>query len=89
MILQKVREIAPGIVQNPGINSGRPVIEGTRIFVDLILGYLEVGMSSEEIKDEFDLTSEQLASVQRLSAEKRQYIQGYADALENNSIKQS
>ena len=25
MVLQKIREIAPGIVQNPGINSGRPI----------------------------------------------------------------
>ncbi|HCI79955.1 MAG TPA: hypothetical protein DHW02_09700 [Ktedonobacter sp.] len=56
MVLQKIREIAPGIVQNPGINSGRPVIEGTRVFVDLIIGHLQGGMSVIEIAQEYDLT---------------------------------
>lgn len=87
MVLQKIREIAPGIVQNPGINSGRPVIEGTRIFVDLILGYLEGGMTVEEISQEYDLTYNQIDAVKNLNAEQRQYIQGYADALENSSVR--
>lgn len=87
MVLQKIREIAPGIVQNPGINSGRPVIEGTRIFVDLILGYLEGGMTVEEVSQEYDLTYNQIDAVKNLNAEQRQYIQGYADALENSSVR--
>ena len=87
MVLQKIREIAPGIVQNPGINSGRPVIEGTRVFVDLILGHLEGGMSVEEIAQEYDLTYKQVEAVRRLNAEQVQYIQRYADALENSSVK--
>ncbi len=87
MVLQKIREIAPGIVQNPGINSGRPVIEGTRVFVDLILGHLEGGMSVEEIAQEYDLTYNQVETVRRLNAEQVQYIYGYADALENSSVK--
>lgn len=87
MVLQKIRELAPGIVQNPGINSGRPIIEGTRVFVDLILGHLEGGMSVEEIAQEYDLTYNQVEAVRRLNAEQVQYIQGYADALENSSVK--
>jgi len=44
MALQGIRRIAPGIVQDPAINSGRPIIEGTRVFVDRIIGHLENGM---------------------------------------------
>jgi uncharacterized protein (DUF433 family) len=30
MALQEIRRISTGIVQDPSINSGRPIIEGTR-----------------------------------------------------------
>ena len=60
MALQGIRRIAPGIVQDPAINSGRPIIEGTRVFVDRIIGHLENGMSIGEICHEYDLTPEQV-----------------------------
>jgi uncharacterized protein (DUF433 family) len=83
MALQGIRRIAPGIVQDPAINSGRPVIDGTRVFVDRIIGHLEYGMSIVEICHEYDLTQEQVMAVKQLSQEQVQYIKGYADALEN------
>ncbi len=83
MALQGIRRIAPGIVQDPSINSGRPIIEGTRVFVDRIIGHLEYGMSSAEICQEYDLTPEQVQAVKQLSPEQVQYVKGYADALEN------
>ena len=83
MALQGIRRIAPGIVQNPAINSGRPIIEGTRVFVDRIIGHLENGMSVTEVCQEYDLTPAQVKAVQQLNAEQVQYIKGYADALEN------
>ena len=49
MALQGIRRISAGIVQDPVINSGRPIIEGTRVFVDRIIGHLESGMSMAEI----------------------------------------
>ena len=82
MALQGIRSIAPGIVQDPAINSGRPIIEGTRVFVDRIIGHLERGMSSGEISNEYELTPEQVMAVKQLSQEQVQYIKGYADALE-------
>ena len=72
MALQGIRRIAPGIVQDPVINNRRPIIEGTHMFVDRIIGHLEHGMTSGEICHEYELTPEQV-----------QYIKGYADALEN------
>jgi uncharacterized protein (DUF433 family) len=79
MALQGIRKIAPGIVQDPTINNGRPLIEGTRVFVDRILGHLENGMSIAEICHEYDLTPEQVQAVKRLSPEQVQYVKGYAD----------
>ena len=83
MALQGIRRIAPGIVQDPTINSGRPLIEGTRVFVDRIIGHLEPGKSMADICHEYDLTPEQVQAVKQLSPEQVQYVKGYADALEN------
>lgn len=83
MVLQGVRRISIGIVQDPSINSGRPIIEGTRVFVDRIIGHLENGMSIVEICHEYDLTPGQVQTVKQLSSEQVQYVKGYADALEN------
>ena len=83
MALQGRRRIAHGIVQDPAMNSGRPIIEETRVFVDRIVGHLEHGMSSEEICQEYELTPEQVLAVKHLSQEQVQSIKGYADALEN------
>ena len=41
----------PYIISNSGIAGGRPVIEGTRITVNCIVGYYQLGMSIDEILD--------------------------------------
>ena len=87
MALQEIRRISAGIVQDPTINSGRPIIEGTRVFVDRIIGHLENGMSTSEICYEYDLTPEQVIAVKQLSLEQIQYVKGYADALENVAMR--
>ncbi len=86
MTLQRIRKIAPGIVQDPTINSGRPIIEGTRIFVDRIIGHLESGMSIEEISQEYDLQPSLVEKVKRLIPEQVQYIEGYTDVLEVENV---
>jgi uncharacterized protein (DUF433 family) len=83
MALQNVQEIFQGIMQDPEINSGRPIIKNTRVFVDLIIGHLENGMSTREIREEYGLTEEQVRAVRNLNQGQVQYIKGYADALEN------
>src|SRR6266566_7278063 len=74
MALQGIRRISAGIVQDPVINSGRPIIEGTRVFVDRIIGHLESGMSMAEICQEYDLTAEQVKAVKQLSPEQVQHV---------------
>jgi uncharacterized protein (DUF433 family) len=66
MALQGIRRIAPWIVQDSAINTGRPIIEGTRVFVDRIIGHLEHAMSSREICHQYELTPEQVMAVKQL-----------------------
>lgn len=48
-------ELYPGIVSDPGILNGKPVIKGTRVPVALILGKLAGGMSMDEVIYEYYL----------------------------------
>lgn len=49
-------EISPGIEVDERVRFGKPVIKGTRVPVDLILGKLAGGMTYEEVMAEFDIT---------------------------------
>lgn len=51
-------EIAPRIEVDEKVRFGKPVIKGTRVPVDLILGKLAGGMTYEEVMTEYDLTKE-------------------------------
>jgi len=44
------------IIIDPEVRHGKPVIEGTRVSVDVILGALASGMSVEEVAEEYDIT---------------------------------
>ena len=48
--------LAPRIVADPSVRFGRPVIEGTRVPVDLVLAKLGSGMTPDELAQEYDLT---------------------------------
>jgi len=51
------------IVSTPEVLRGKPRLNGTRIPVALILGYLAAGKTSEEIIEDFpDLENEQIAA---------------------------
>jgi len=53
-----MKEIAPGIIVDDKIRFGKPVIKGTRVPVDVVLGKLAGGMSIEEVMKEYGLTRE-------------------------------
>ena len=51
------------IVSTPDVLRGKPRLKGTRIPVSLILGYLAMGSTIEEIREEFpDLAKEQIVA---------------------------
>jgi uncharacterized protein (DUF433 family) len=61
------------ITINPNIRFGRPCISGTRISVYDVLGWLSIGMSHEEIIEDFpELTNEQILACLQYAAAKGQ-----------------
>jgi len=56
-------EIAKNICVDKKIKNGKPVIKGTRVPVDLVLGKLAGGMTYEEVMKEYDLTRQDILSV--------------------------
>ncbi|RJQ26925.1 MAG: DUF433 domain-containing protein [Peptococcaceae bacterium] len=64
-----MKEIAPRIVIDKNIRFGRPVIKGTRIPVDIILGKLSGGMSFEELIEEYELSREDILAALRYAAQ--------------------
>lgn len=54
----------PYIVRVQGVCGGRPIIEGTRLSVKLIVGWVKQGMTPEEIIDQYpQLSASQIADV--------------------------
>ena len=53
-------DIAPRITIDEKVRFGKPVIKGTRVPVDLIIGKLAGGMTYEEVMSEYDLTREDI-----------------------------
>ena len=54
---------------NPEICGGKPVIKGTRIPVKIILELLANGWTIEDIKEEYDLTAEQIKDAIRFASQ--------------------
>ena len=54
---------------NPKIMHGKPVIKGTRVPVDVILGSLTSGMTYEEIEEEYNVKREDIIAAIRYAAE--------------------
>jgi uncharacterized protein (DUF433 family) len=62
-------EIFPGIVVDEKIRFGKPVIKGTRVDVDLVIGQLAGGMSFEGIEEEYGLTHTQILTALKYAAD--------------------
>lgn len=61
-------EIAPGIVADPNIKGGKPVIKGTRVPVDVVLAKLASGASNEQVQDEYGLSAADIRAALRYAA---------------------
>lgn len=62
-------EIAPRIVVDEAVRFGRPVIQGTRVPVDLVIGKLAGGMSNKEVAEEYGLTKEDVLAALSYAAQ--------------------
>lgn len=63
-----VVEIAPHIVVDAAVRFGTPVIQGTRVPVELVLAKLAAGMTTQEVADEYALTAEDIQACLRYAA---------------------
>lgn len=53
-------QLAPRIVADPNVRFGKPVIEGTRVPVSLVIAKLGGGMTMDEVAAEYDLNLEDI-----------------------------
>jgi uncharacterized protein (DUF433 family) len=56
--MKAMREIAPRITIDEGVAFGKPVIQGTRVPVALLVGKLAGGMSIPDISREYEVDTE-------------------------------
>ena len=56
-------EIAPRITVDEKVRFGRPVVKGTRVPVDLVLGKLAGGMEAKEVMEEYGICREDVLAV--------------------------
>lgn len=54
------RKVFEQITVDPKVRFGKPVLAGTRIPVDLVVGKIAAGMNTEEVMGEYDLTKKQV-----------------------------
>lgn len=63
-------ELYPGVISDPEILGGKPVITGTRVPVALVLGKLAGGMSVEEVIYEYYLSNEAIRAALGYAAQR-------------------
>lgn len=62
-------KIAPNITANAKVRFGKPVIEGTRVPVNLVVGKIAGGMAVDDVGKEYDLTHAQVLAALRYAAD--------------------
>lgn len=63
-----MQQIFRHITVDPAVRFGKPVIAGTRIQVDLMVGKIADGMTAEMVAQEYDLTREQVRAALQYAA---------------------
>ena len=56
------------IVVKPDVRFGKPIIAGTRVPVDLVVGKIAGGMTTDAVMREYDLTREQVQAALKYAA---------------------
>jgi uncharacterized protein (DUF433 family) len=65
-----MQEIFPGITADAATRFGKPVIKGTRVPIDLLVGKVGGGMSIEAVAEEYDVTPEDVLTALRYAAQR-------------------
>jgi uncharacterized protein (DUF433 family) len=62
------QEIVPGVVSDPEIMGGRPILKGHRITVSQLLAQFAGGMTLQEIQEDYELTDEEIRAMLNYAA---------------------
>ena len=57
---QQKQTLSPGVISDPQIIGGKPIVEGTRVPVKVVLVDIAQGMSVQEVSEEYDLSEQQV-----------------------------
>lgn len=63
-------EVAPRIVADPAIRRGRPVIRGSRVPVEVVVGQVAAGETIESIADDYGITREDVLAALAYAAKR-------------------
>ncbi len=63
------QELSPGVISDPEILGGRPVIKGHRITVSQVIGHIAAGDSIEEVRENYALTEAEILAALNFAAE--------------------
>ena len=63
------KKLAPGITIDQNVRFGKPVIVGTRVPVDLVVGKIAGGETITKVAREYDLTKKQIYAADVVSSE--------------------
>lgn len=74
------KEITPGVVSDPGILGGKPVLRGRRLAVSQLVDQFAGGMTLSELQDDYELSDEEIRALltyiaQVVHQEERAHVQ--------------
>jgi uncharacterized protein (DUF433 family) len=64
-----IQELSPGIVSDPDVLGGRPIIKGHRITASQVIGHIAAGDSIQEVSDSYDLTEAEVQAALNYAVE--------------------
>lgn len=81
------KDITPGIVSDPEILGGRPVLRGRRIAVSQLVDQLAGGMTLSELQDDYQLSDDEVRALlgyiaQVVHQDERTHVQHVHSATE-------
>lgn len=63
------QEVFPQITVAPQVRFGKPLLAGTRVPVDLVVGKIAGGMTQEEVMQEYELQQTQILTALQYAAQ--------------------
>ncbi|MEK7476354.1 MAG: DUF433 domain-containing protein [Candidatus Coatesbacteria bacterium] len=64
-----MKELAPRITVDPGVRVGKPVIKGTRVPVEVLVGKMAGGMTCDEVAEAYGVAREDVLAALAYAAE--------------------